>query len=98
MQVQLRLRPRALISKRVAVITPVRWHGRSGRDHRPRHDGCRVAGRRDLLAVLSPSTINRRLAALKMRIAKTLGLIDTVEVKGVKSERYHDARGPSLTN
>jgi len=46
---------------------------------------------------LAPSTVNRRLAALRslVKLARTLGLVPwTLEVGGVKSEAYRDTRGP----
>jgi integrase/recombinase XerC len=46
---------------------------------------------------LAPSTINRRLAALRslVKLARTLGLIHwKLEVEGMKSEVYKDTRGP----
>ena len=46
---------------------------------------------------LTPSTINRRLAALRslVKLARTLGLIPwRLEVEGMKSEGYRDTRGP----
>ena len=46
---------------------------------------------------LSPSTVNRRLSALRsmVRHARVLGLVPwTVEVSNVRSEPYRDTRGP----
>ena len=46
---------------------------------------------------LAPSTVNRRLAALRslVKLARTLGLVAwTLEVEGVKSKAYRDTRGP----
>ncbi|HJY85987.1 MAG TPA: tyrosine-type recombinase/integrase, partial [Candidatus Acidoferrales bacterium] len=46
---------------------------------------------------LAPSTINRRLAALRsmVKLARSLGMIPwSLEVESVKSEPYRDTRGP----
>ena len=46
---------------------------------------------------LAPSTINRRLAALRslVKLARTLGLVSwSLEVEGLRSEAYRDTRGP----
>lgn len=46
---------------------------------------------------LSPSTINRRLSAIRSlsKLARLLGIISwTIEVDGLKSEKYRNTRGP----
>jgi integrase/recombinase XerC len=46
---------------------------------------------------LTPATINRRLAALRslVKLARTLGLVPwSLELAGVKSEKYRETRGP----
>jgi integrase/recombinase XerC len=46
---------------------------------------------------LAPSTVNRRLAALRslVKLARTIGMVSwTLEVEGVKSQAYRDTRGP----
>lgn len=46
---------------------------------------------------LSPSTVNRRLAALRsfVKLARLFGVVDfTLDVEGVKSTSYRDTRGP----
>jgi integrase/recombinase XerC len=46
---------------------------------------------------LSPSTVNRRLAALRslVKMARTLGLVPwTLEVSNVRAKAYRDTRGP----
>jgi len=46
---------------------------------------------------LSPATINRRLSAIRSlsKLARLLGLISwTIEIDGLKSEKYRDTRGP----
>lgn len=48
---------------------------------------------------LSPSTVNRRLAALRsvVKLARTLGIVEwSLDVQGQKSETYRDTSGPSL--
>ena len=48
---------------------------------------------------LSPSTINRRLAALRsmVKLARVLGVVPwTLEVEGMKNATYRDTRGPGL--
>lgn len=56
------------------------------------------AYRAELLARgLSPSTVNRRLAALRslVKLARLFNLVDfTLDVEGVKSKPYRDTRGP----
>jgi integrase/recombinase XerC len=56
------------------------------------------AYRADLLARgLSPSTVNRRLAALRslVKLARLFGMADFIlEVESVKSQAYRDTRGP----
>lgn len=50
-------------------------------------------------AGLAPSTVNRRLAALRSLVAlgRTLGLVSwRVEIRGVPSEAYRDTRGPGV--
>lgn len=46
---------------------------------------------------LAPSTVNRRLAALRslVKLGRTLGMIPwSLEVSGVKGDKYRDTRGP----
>ena len=46
---------------------------------------------------LTPATVNRRLAALRslVKLARTLGLVPwSLELAGVKSEKYRETRGP----
>lgn len=54
--------------------------------------------RADLLARgLAPSTVNRRLAALRsfVKVARLFGLVDfSLDVEGVKSQSYRDTKGP----
>jgi len=48
---------------------------------------------------LQPSTINRRLAALRslVKLANTIGLVSwSISIPGVKSEKYRDTRGPGV--
>lgn len=56
------------------------------------------AYRADLLEHgLSPSSVNRRLAALRslVKLARLFNLVDfTLDVEGVKSKSYRDTRGP----
>ena len=52
-----------------------------------------------LAAGQSPSTINRRLSAIRsvVALARMLGLIDwAIEVKNVRADTYRDTRGPQL--
>jgi len=49
---------------------------------------------------LSPSTVNRRLAALRSvaKVARLFGAVDfTLDVESVKSQAYRDTRGPGRT-
>lgn len=55
--------------------------------------------RGDLLEELAPSTVNRRLAALRsvVKAARTVGLISwDLDVTGVRSRAYRDTRGPGV--
>jgi len=50
-------------------------------------------------AGLAPSTVNRRLAALRslVALARTLGMVTwAIEIRGVRSEAYRDTRGPGV--
>jgi integrase/recombinase XerC len=52
-----------------------------------------------LEAKLSPATVNRRLTALRslVTLARTLGMIPwTLDLSGVKAQRYRDTRGPGV--
>lgn len=57
-----------------------------------------LAYRTDLLSrTLAPATINRRLAAVRslVKLARLLGIVGwTLDVGGVKAERYRDTKGP----
>lgn len=60
------------------------------------------AWRADMLeAGLAPSTVNRRLSALRsvVNLANRTGMIEwTLSVEGVKVTRYRDTRGPGVAN
>jgi integrase/recombinase XerC len=50
-------------------------------------------------AGLAPSTVNRRLSALRsiVRLGRTFGMVAwTLEVDGVRSKAYRDTKGPGL--
>jgi len=55
--------------------------------------------RADLLARVGSGTVNRRLSAVRalVDLARTVGIITwSLDVPGVKEERYRDTRGPGL--